>query len=545
MKKSFTRLNIFYLATVLSLSFIIFATPGLSEPVKIKKVAILPLEMNTTQDLSFLQKGLFSMLSSRLADPGKVEVLEKEVIDNALKQHASLVSSGLNQERAGKLGSLLGVDNVLFGSITLFGDSASLDISIIDIKNEKPALKFSRQTKTPGAVITQMDSIATQINLKVYNRKPEQFLSEDYYAKRQEAYQPGQVERGILTNFRSLMTVKDEIIGISSGDVTGDKENEIIVAYKHGIEIFKDNLNGRLKSFKKIEGPHYLDIVGIDAADINKNGIDEIFITRVRRATGDLASLVLEFDNKKFLPKGKNLNWYLCVTGKNDKTTPVLYAQEKGPFGPYSGGQVFTVNYENGHYVQDTVLRVPDNFNVISLVTIKFLADNKPGFLFTDKFGKLVVFNDAGSTQWESDYGFGGSKLFYHFAKKDDHLRETFVEKTDRRGVFFQPGNLVADVNSDGKNEIIAIKNHESADNTFKERRRYKKGSLDILSWSEMGLAPAFVPKKLPGQITGMTISDFNNDGTKEIVVTMIKKKNNFDAKKSVSVILAYDFFIK
>ena len=40
-----------------------------------KKVAIVPLEMNATQDLSFLQKGLFSMLSARISDPGKVEML--------------------------------------------------------------------------------------------------------------------------------------------------------------------------------------------------------------------------------------------------------------------------------------------------------------------------------------------------------------------------------------------------------------------------------------------------------------------------------------
>jgi len=118
-------------------------------------------------------------------------------------------------------------------------------------------------------------------------------------------------------------------------------------------------------------------------------------------------------------------------------------------------------------------------------------------------------------------------------------------EKSERRGVFFQPRNLVVDVDDDGKNEIIVMKNHNTSGDLFKGIRNYKKGYLEILSWSEMGLSQAFVPKKLPGQITGMTIADFNNDGTKEIVVTMIRKKNNFDAKKSISVIITYDFFKK
>ncbi len=546
MRKSITIVNTQYLAILFSFLFMVCASSVLSEPVK--KVAIIPLQMNSAQDLSFLQKGLFSMLSSRLADPGKVEALERETIDTALSQaqFSALTKGSLNESKARLIGKALGVDHILFGSITMFGNSASLDISMVDVKDDKPALKFSRQTKQPGAVITEMDSIATQINLKVYNRKPETFLPEEYYAKKEQPYQPGVVERGILTNFQSLMTIKDEIIAVCSADVTGDKKTEIVVAYDHGIEIFRDNLKGRLKSIKKIEGPQYLDIIGVDAADIDKNGKAEIFITRIRRETGDLESQVLEYDNKQFLAKVKKLGWYFRVTGINSESeTPVLYGQKKGPFGPYSGGRVFKMNFENGQYVPGDGLRVPDGFNVMSLVTAQFFAEDRPGFLYTDKKGRLVIFNDTGKVEWESDYGFGGSKLFYYFAKKDDHLRETFVEKTDRRGVFFQPGNIVADVDSDGKNEIIAIKNHDSAENTFKEVRRFKKGSLDILSWSEMGLSSAYIPKNLPGQITGMTIADFNSDGVKELIVTMIRKKSNFNAKDSRSVILAYDFFSK
>ena len=49
-----------------------------------KTVAVLPFEMNSSQDLGFLQNGLFSMLSSRLSDAGKVDVLDRETVDKAL-----------------------------------------------------------------------------------------------------------------------------------------------------------------------------------------------------------------------------------------------------------------------------------------------------------------------------------------------------------------------------------------------------------------------------------------------------------------------------
>mgnify|MGYP001765024702 CR=1 FL=1 len=49
-----------------------------------KTVAVCPFEMNSSQDLGFLQNGLFSMLSSRLSDAGKVDVLDRETVDKAL-----------------------------------------------------------------------------------------------------------------------------------------------------------------------------------------------------------------------------------------------------------------------------------------------------------------------------------------------------------------------------------------------------------------------------------------------------------------------------
>ncbi|MCP4673352.1 MAG: hypothetical protein GY857_18850, partial [Desulfobacula sp.] len=167
MKTGFTRLKILFPVAVFLLFSMVCAGSVFSDPAK--KAAIFPLQMNSAQDLSFLQKGLFSMLSSRLADPGKVEILERQTIDTALStaQSSFLTKGSLNESKARLIGKKLGVDHVLFGSITMFGDSASLDISMVYVKEDKPSLRFSRQTKEAGAVITEMDSIATQINLQV------------------------------------------------------------------------------------------------------------------------------------------------------------------------------------------------------------------------------------------------------------------------------------------------------------------------------------------------------------------------------------------
>ena len=49
-----------------------------------QRVALLPFKINAEKDLTFLQNGIFDMLSSRLSDPGKVQILSRAEIDTAL-----------------------------------------------------------------------------------------------------------------------------------------------------------------------------------------------------------------------------------------------------------------------------------------------------------------------------------------------------------------------------------------------------------------------------------------------------------------------------
>ena len=49
-----------------------------------KKVAILPFEINAPKDLSYLREGIMDMLASRISWEGKVEVIEEQLVKEAL-----------------------------------------------------------------------------------------------------------------------------------------------------------------------------------------------------------------------------------------------------------------------------------------------------------------------------------------------------------------------------------------------------------------------------------------------------------------------------
>jgi len=96
---------------------------------EVNRVAIVPFKVNAEKDLSFLRDGIVDMLTSRLSVEDKVVVLCREEIAKVLKT----VSPPINESKARDIGSRLGVNYVLFGSLTVFGESVSMDAKMVDV----------------------------------------------------------------------------------------------------------------------------------------------------------------------------------------------------------------------------------------------------------------------------------------------------------------------------------------------------------------------------------------------------------------------------
>jgi len=162
--------------------------------------------------------------------------------------------------------------------------------------------------------------------------------------------------------------------------------------------------------------------------------------------------------------------------------------------------------------------------------------------MFTNKTGRLVIFNDTGAVEWSGEEGYGGTRMFYTYTETDKIQRDIVSgDGYDGKGVYFQPRNLIFDMDADGKKDVVVIRNKDAADGFFGQLRRFKSGSIEIYQWNEMGLAPETSPKKLPGQVTDMAVTDYDNNGKNEILITLIKNPNNFFSEKSKSMIVAYD----
>ena len=131
-----------------------------------QRIAILPFEMISSENISYIQSGILQMLHSRLAWKDHVKLVEKKTITACL----SNVHSKDNNLVVKKIADLTDSDYVLTGSITQFSNAFSIDAKIYHIKNRQ-YLTFFTQSKKIDDAIPKLNVIAAKINKKVFDRE--------------------------------------------------------------------------------------------------------------------------------------------------------------------------------------------------------------------------------------------------------------------------------------------------------------------------------------------------------------------------------------
>lgn len=508
------------------------------------KVAVIPFAMNSPQDLSFLQNGLFSMLSSRLADPGKVDVLDRETVDKAVAQAqaAPETKGALNESKARILGGNLGVDYILFGSLTHFGESVSLDASMVDVTGAKPTLAFFEQSNKMGDVIPLVNTFAGDINKKVFNRsidnelyvKPE---AQDPPAPGGLQYADGRMGQGGFMDmqragkgFATHLKYDGVITAMAAGDVDNDGIVEVVACTDYAMEIYQMQGNV-LVAEKKQEFSSVNRIISLDIADINKNGRPEIFVTSLSIHRDHLISFVLEYNGSAYttLVDGESY-YYRVIDGPDD--TPVLLGQRTSA--EAFKGRIYTMSPSGKRYKTDKRLRMPRSVNVLSLAKGPAANQELDEFVFINEHGRLSIASDTGTVNWEGNQKYGGTENYFLLPRSDADA--SFTER-----VYFHPRLKFYDVNKDGKKEIIAVANAELGGGAIGRYKRFTKGRIEFLSWNGIALSPVLQTRPVQGWVSDFAVADVDGDGVNELIAVVVGKAKLLIGASRTTNIISYD----
>jgi TolB-like protein len=521
------------------------------------RVAVLPFKINAEKDFSFLRDGIFDMLSSRLTIPGKVTVLSRHEAQQAMES----MDVPIDESAAREIGTRLDANFVLFGSLTVFGNSLSLDAKMIDVAGQKPTLTFFNQSRDMGEVIPRINQFAAEINEKAFGRKvavkstpviqpvpPKTAPQQEIYAhpnkllegegksqakKGQEAplspYGLSREQAEISPNFWKSRNFKYLINGLAVGDVDGDGQNETVIVTPREVRVYRTESN-RFFQINRFAGKKQNYYIGVDVADINGNGTAEIFITSFNKQKKGLSSLVVEFNGKKFETIVERSPWYYRVAEIPDRGH-VLLGQKNRSGSPF-GGNIFEMIWQKDEYIPEKQIKTPRHINLLGFSLGNLLNDDREIAAAYRDDNRILVATPSGEVIWKGVEPYGGSTLYYE---------GDLDSKGDVKNKIYLPMRiLVRNKGAGGKSEVVAVKNYDVMKRKL-ARRHFTDAHIESFTWDGLGLVTNWKTRKFSGHIRDFAVADFDNDGQDELVAAVILKEGSLVMTTPKTTIIAYD----
>ena len=542
---------------VLLFSAVILA-PGQTIADEPSRVVIMPFNIHADRDLSFLKEGIVDMLTSRLSWEDRVVVVGRKATDQALKN----VSGPLNEEIARAIATSLQADYILFGSLTIFGNSVSLDGKMVDVHQKRPTLNFFKQGNEIDEVIPQINLFATEIKERVFGRPvaarprpPKGPERPALYAHPESLLAGKSSDQAKVSSFKpapgaaggfaeSADTLATDITppgfwkshnfnfainGVALGDVDGDGKTEVVFISKQRVYVHRFE-NQRLFQIWEKAAKRHGRLIAVDVADVNANGRAEIFVTSLKGGGDRLDSFVLEWNGNSFQPLSEGDSWYYRVINLPDRGR-VLLGQKRTMDEAFVPG-VYQLAWRNGQYAPQERLTLPKGINIFGFGVGDVMNNGRQMIVAFDEGDHLRIFSRSGEEKWKSGERYGGSMNYVESWSKNEDV-------PDR--LYLPQRIYVHDFDGDGKQEVVVASNEGTLGRLFARLRRFTSGYMASLSWSSLGLVLNRQTPKLSGYVSDFAIGDFDNDGTHEVVVAHVGKGGIPLISRAKSSIVGYE----
>ena len=572
------------------------------------RVAILPFQIHSPEDLSYLQRGLMDMLASRLAQGGGIQVVERASV-LALKEE---ISSGLDLSRATALGKKLGADFVVFGSVSKLGGHVSLDGEVVDVRKGASSAQLSAEAPGMDGVIPQVGRLAQEIRAAALGQPvarapvaqapagqpqavqppaglPQQQIvpgtaaiaypvppggypvppggftgrGDDVFTRSEDqpaiagpegslnpafimAYQADKARRGYS---KSPDLGLSDLQAVDIGDVDGDGTPEGILADEDRIYIYKNIMADASNRTVVNLVASKAKIIGLDVADVNKNGVAEIYITAILEKAEAVVSQVVEYRDGRYQVLAHSLPYFFRVT-RSVKDGMVLLAQEKRPrfftnrvsdtlFSPFS--KIFRMKWEGDKLVKGEEIPLKEDVCVLGLTMVDMDRDGVDEYLAFDQRDYLKLFNARGGMVWVSTEPYG--RTGNYFLKDLDRGVPPNEDPPDSR-VWLPARIVTVDLDRDGIDEVILCHNYEPL-KLFPQSRFFTKSAIFSLSWDGVDFMENWRTREMKGYVSDYQVKATTKDGKPELLVALVYKRGTMDYLKTSVTLLAFELNVE
>jgi TolB-like protein len=493
------------------------------------KVLILPFNVYAPPELAYLEDGILATLSNRFqgfATP----IVPTEAMKKALENLGSPYTS----DTAQTVGASLGATHAVTGSVTIVGDAVSTDIQLWRLPEGAALTTFHAGGNRPDAVLAHLDDFILQVESTVFGQGPPSAAGPAPLPSPTSGAAPLEPPP---VSWQS-QPLDAHVTGISVADLDAASGTEIAVIDDQDLWICQ-RVEKSLLEVQRFEGAPYLRLIAVDAADINGDGLAEVFVSAFHTRLGQPRSFVVEWHREKqqYTKRFENLATYFRITASPAGGLR-LVGQESG-FDDFFGGQPAFMRWQEGQYAVDTHLALPTDINIYDFVQGPFLPGETDAVVTLSRQKRLELYDVASQRHWRSDASYGGGSVYLDESETSQNRSKQLKrvgEETIKRH-YLHPRMLMEDIDGDKASELLVVHNTDATKGVFRRSRLLTSGRVVCLAWKPLGAVAKWQTPKVSGHINDMAVGDSDGDGGPELIyVVVTKAKKGLDRHQSYLV---------
>jgi hypothetical protein len=519
--------------------------------------AVLPFQVKGPEKYQYLDKGIQSMLASRLTWKGHFEPVDSAEVDRYLKEHD--VPAAPSELEAIKIMQELGAEYLFSGKTVVKGDQAKVDLNI----QKQDGKHWEKQVDASlTQLIPQLNLKAKEITSELFERpgadkeveqakrKQEQKGSGEAPANPAFVYgETGQSTDVDAINPRFKYQSSPDTPGrwrsqgmrfasecSTAGDMDGDGVTEIIIVGDSKIRAYHIE-QGRLMSKGELEYSHRFQPLRLSFMDFNKDGVQEIVLSGMENERP--FSMILNYDNGSFSMQHDRIRLYLNVLQTPPLYNKVLIGQRKGMAKPFKNDGVREVAIADGDFDLTRKIRLPEYTNLFNFSYLP-TKEGDHYILIIGPYGKLRLYSEDLNIIHKSEEAYNGSSLAINVVKRTPGLGKP-PEDTRLYDTYYVPMPItVAMLGSNERTQVLVSKDISIAAKFFDSFRYFSQGEIHSLYWDGIGLNLFWKTRRIKGTIICYGLADIDNDGGLDLWVNLNTYPGALGLKYRKTMILGY-----
>ena len=325
--------------------------------------------------------------------------------------------------------------------------------------------------------------------------------------------------------------IKELITGLAVADVDNDGRPELVMVTDRMVSIYRME-NGRLLKTATAAETKQSTYISVDTADLNGNGTPEIYVSSLGSGRTIVDSFILEFSGGTYQTISGATNWYYRVANTADQGPVLLGQRQRLGTESIFVGPIHEMSWQGDRPVPGRQLLPGGKANLMGLAYGDIMNNGVSVVATYSDWDRVRIYSTGGEKLWEDGDRTGGDKLFFNLPKTD-------VGQPNRQ--FFPLRIQTADIDQDGKVEVLIARHDELANSMLKEFRFFKKAKIGSTLWNGLGLLPEWETQSLSGRISDFTVGDIDQDGVDELVIALVTKEGAIMFTDSVSKVITFD----